>query len=63
MTLFNLTILRVRLLCSYFLVTLLALLIFLYITNRHPGDDGAEDIIIFKGQDPPQVDLINSTGS
>jgi hypothetical protein len=20
--------------------------------HRHPGDDGAEDIIIFKGQDP-----------
>ncbi len=25
--------------------------------QRHPGDDGAEDIIIFKGQDPPQGDF------
>jgi hypothetical protein len=33
MTLFSLTILRLGLLCSYCLVTLLALLIFLYLTN------------------------------
>jgi hypothetical protein len=31
--------------------------------HRHPGHDGAEDIIISKGQDPPQGDLTCSTGS
>jgi hypothetical protein len=31
--------------------------------NRHPGDDGAEDIIIFKGQHPPQGNLTSSVGS
>jgi hypothetical protein len=33
MTLFSFTILRLRLLCSCFLVTLLALLIILFLTN------------------------------
>jgi hypothetical protein len=33
MTLFSLTILKLGLFCSYFLVTLLALLIFLHLTN------------------------------
>jgi hypothetical protein len=33
MTLFSLTILRLGLLCSYFLVTPLALLIFVYLAN------------------------------
>jgi hypothetical protein len=33
MTLFSLTTLRLGLFCSYFQVTLLALLIFLYLTN------------------------------
>ncbi len=31
--------------------------------HRHSGDDGAEYIIIFKGQDPPQSDLTSSTDS
>jgi hypothetical protein len=48
MTLFSLTALRLGLVCSYFLVTLLALLFFLFLAN-HPGNDVAEDIIIFKG--------------
>ncbi len=26
--------------------------------HRHPGDDGVEDIIIFKGTDPPQGEFI-----
>jgi hypothetical protein len=34
MTLFSLAALRLRLFCSYFLVTLLALLIFLYLHNK-----------------------------
>ncbi len=25
--------------------------------HRHPGNDGAEDIIIFNGQEPPQGDF------
>jgi hypothetical protein len=33
MTLFSLTARRLALFCSYFLITLLALLIFLYLTN------------------------------
>jgi hypothetical protein len=42
--------LRLGLVCSYFLLTLLALLFFLFPTNtRHPVDDRAEDFIIFKG--------------
>jgi hypothetical protein len=50
MTLFRLTALKLGLVCSYFLVTLKALLFFLFLTNtRHPRDDGAEDSIIFKG--------------
>ncbi len=47
--LFSLTALRLGLVCSYFLVTLLALLFFLFLTiTRHPVNDRAEDITIFK---------------
>jgi hypothetical protein len=54
---FSLTALRLGLFCSYFLVSLLALLFFLLLTNtRHPVD-GAEDIIIFKDEGPPQGDF------
>jgi hypothetical protein len=50
MILFRLTALKLGLVCSYFLVTRLALLFFLFLTNtRHPRDDRAEDSIIFKG--------------
>jgi hypothetical protein len=31
--------------------------------HRHPGDDGAENSIICKGQDPLQGNLTYSTGS
>jgi hypothetical protein len=43
---------------SYFLMTLLALLFFLFPhKHRHPGHCEAEDIIIFKGRDLPLGDL------
>jgi hypothetical protein len=56
MTFFILTALRLRLFADNFLVILLALLFFLFLTStRHSGDDGAEDIIIFKGWEPSEV--------
>ncbi len=62
MNIFNLTALRLGSVCSCFLVTLLALqfILFLVIT-RHPVDDEAEDIIIFKARNPPMVTLTSST--
>jgi hypothetical protein len=43
MTLFSLTAPRLGLVCSYFLVTLLAIVFLLFLTNtRHPEDDEAE---------------------
>jgi hypothetical protein len=63
-TLLGLTALRLGLLCNYFLVTLLALLIFFFLTNIGIlGMMRLKDIIIFKGQDPPQGNLTSSTGS
>jgi hypothetical protein len=56
--------LRLGLLCSYFRVTLLALLIFFFLTNTGIlGMIRLKETIIFKGQDPPQSNLTSSTGS
>ncbi len=55
MILFSLTTLRLGLFWSSFLITLLTLLIFLYLTNTDIlGMMRAKDIIILQGQDPPQ---------
>jgi hypothetical protein len=63
MNIFNLTALRLGLVCSYFLVTLLALLFILFLTiTRHPVDDRVEDIIILKARNLPMVTLTSSTG-
>ncbi len=48
--------LRLGLPFSFFPMTLLTFLILLYALHqhRHPGHCGAEDIVIFKGQEPSQ---------
>jgi hypothetical protein len=58
MTLLSWTTLSLGLFWSSFLITLLTLLIFLYLTNTDIlGIMRAEDIIIFKGHDPLQGDF------
>ncbi len=53
-----LTALRLGLLCICFLVDLVTLPFVYFLTNTmHPGDDVDEEIIISKGQEPPQGDF------
>jgi hypothetical protein len=64
MTLFGLTSLRLGLLCSYFLATLLALRIFLYLTNTGiVGMMGLKTLSSLKARTLFRVALTFSTGA
>jgi hypothetical protein len=64
MTLFSLTALRPGLRCIYFLMTLQALLSFLYLTNKGIlGMMGLKTLSFSKARTPLRVTLTSSTGS